>query len=46
VNTLTRPLLQVKVNAAVTDAASARALGARAVAALHEQGAAGYLPAA
>lgn len=46
VNTLTRPLLQVKVNAAVTDTAAARALGARAVDALHGQGAAGYLPAA
>ena len=45
-NTLTRPLLQVKVNARVTDTAAARALGAQAVATLRAQGAAGYLPAA
>jgi hydroxymethylbilane synthase len=40
-----RPLLKVTLAAAVTDAEAARALGARAVAALQAQGAAGYLPA-
>ena len=42
----TRPLLKVRVSAAVTDEAGARALGAQAVAQLREAGAAGYLPAA
>jgi hydroxymethylbilane synthase len=46
VNTLTRPLLQVRVAAAPADVADARALGEQAVAALRAQGAAGYLPAA
>jgi hydroxymethylbilane synthase len=41
-----RPLLRTRLRAAVTDEAAARALGARAVAALREAGAAGYLPAA
>jgi hydroxymethylbilane synthase len=40
-----RPLLRARVSAPVGDEAAARALGARAVAALLEQGAAGYLPA-
>jgi hydroxymethylbilane synthase len=44
--TPTRPLLRVTVRAAVADEAAAAALGARAVAGLHEAGAAGYLPAA
>jgi hydroxymethylbilane synthase len=42
----TRPLLQTCVRAPVADDAAARDLGAQAVAALHTQGAAGYLPAA
>jgi hydroxymethylbilane synthase len=46
VNTLTRPLLQVRVAAAPADVADARALGEQAVAALRAQGAAGYLPTA
>jgi len=44
--TPTRPLLQVRVSAAVADEAAARALGAQAVQQLHAAGAAGYLPAA
>jgi len=40
---LTAPLLRARVQAAVTDAEQARALGERAAAALREQGAAGYL---
>jgi hydroxymethylbilane synthase len=44
--TPTRPLLRVAVRAAVADEAAAAALGARAVAGLHEAGAAAYLPAA
>ena len=46
VNALTRPLLHVAVDAPATDVATARALGAQAVAALHAQGAAAYLAAA
>ncbi|MBT9488341.1 MAG: hydroxymethylbilane synthase [Rubrivivax sp.] len=46
VNTLTRPLLQTRVAAAPADVAAARALGGQAVAALHAQGAASYLPTA
>jgi hydroxymethylbilane synthase len=42
----TRPLLKVRVSAAVTDEAGARALGAQAVAQLQAAGAAGYLTAA
>jgi hydroxymethylbilane synthase len=42
----TRPLLKVRVSAAVTDEADARALGAQAVAQLQAAGAAGYLTAA
>ena len=42
---LTRPLLKVRVSAAVTDDASARALGAQAVAQLQAAGAADYLSA-
>ena len=42
---LTRPLLKVRVSAAVTDDASARALGAQAVAQLRAAGAADYLSA-
>ncbi|RVT54103.1 hydroxymethylbilane synthase [Rubrivivax albus] len=42
----TRPLLKVELTAAVQGVDEARALGARAVAALRAQGAAGYLPAA
>ncbi len=42
----TRPLLHVRVAAPVADEATARALGARAVAELRAAGAAGYLPAA
>ena len=42
----TQPLLRVRVAAAVADEASARALGAEAVAQLRAAGAAGYLPAA
>ena len=41
-----RPLLKVRVSAAVTDEAGARALGAQAVAQLQAAGAAGYLTAA
>jgi hydroxymethylbilane synthase len=41
-----RPLLRSRVQSPVADVASARALGAQAVAALRAQGAAGYLPAA
>jgi hydroxymethylbilane synthase len=41
----TKPLLHVRLEAPVTHAAEARALGARAVAALRAQGAASYLPA-
>ncbi len=41
-----RPLLKVRLAAAVADADAARALGARAVAALQAQGASAYLPAA
>jgi hydroxymethylbilane synthase len=41
---LTRPLLRVRVAAAVADEAGARALGARAVAELRAAGAADYLP--
>jgi hydroxymethylbilane synthase len=41
----TKPLLQVRLEAPVASAAEARALGARAVAALRAQGAADYLPA-
>ncbi len=44
--TPTRPLLKVRVAAAVADEAAARALGAQAVQELHAAGAAGYLPAA
>jgi hydroxymethylbilane synthase len=40
-----RPLLRVVLDADVADPEGARALGARAVAALRAQGAAGYLPA-
>jgi len=43
---LTRPLLRTRVQAAVNDEAGARALGAQAVAQLHQAGAAAYLPAA
>jgi hydroxymethylbilane synthase len=43
---LTRPLLRTRVQAAVHDEASARELGAQAVAQLRQAGAAGYLPAA
>ena len=43
---LTQPLLRVRVGAAVTDEAGARALGAQAVAQLRAAGAAGYLQAA
>jgi len=39
-----RPLLQVQVQADVTDEASARALGEQAAAQLHAAGAASYLP--
>ena len=42
----TKPLLRVRVAAAVADEAGARALGAQAVAQLRVAGAAGYLPAA
>jgi hydroxymethylbilane synthase len=42
----TRPLLKVRVSAAVTDEAGARALGAQAVAQLQAAGAAGYLTSA
>jgi len=42
----TRPLLKVRVSAAVTDEAGARALGAQAVAQLQAAGAAAYLTAA
>ncbi len=42
----TQPLLRVRVGAAVTDEAGARALGAQAVAQLRAAGAAGYLQAA
>jgi hydroxymethylbilane synthase len=42
--TPTRPLLRVSCQAAVADEASARALGAQAVALLHAAGAAAYLP--
>jgi hydroxymethylbilane synthase len=45
-NALTRPLLRVQVQAAVTTEDAARALGAQAVAQLHAAGAAVYLPAA
>jgi hydroxymethylbilane synthase len=41
----TKPLLQVRLESPVASAAEARALGARAVAALRAQGAADYLPA-
>jgi hydroxymethylbilane synthase len=44
--TPTRPLLRARVGAAVASEAAADALGAAAVAQLHEAGAAGYLPAA
>jgi hydroxymethylbilane synthase len=44
--TPTRPLLQTTVRGAAADEAAARSLGAQAVAALHVQGAADYLPAA
>jgi hydroxymethylbilane synthase len=44
--TLTRPLLHAQVAAAPADVPAARALGERAVLALHAQGAAAYLPAA
>ena len=44
--TPTRPLLKTTVRGAAADEAAARALGAQAVAALHGQGAADYLPAA
>ena len=40
-----RPLIKVALSASVQGTDDARALGARAVAALHAQGAAGYLPA-
>ena len=43
---LTRPLLRTRVQAAVNDEAGARALGAQAVAQLHQAGAAAYLAAA
>jgi hydroxymethylbilane synthase len=42
----TQPLLKVRVSAAVTDEAGARALGAQAVAQLQAAGAAGYLTSA
>ena len=44
--TPTRPLLKVRVSAAVADEAAALALGAQAVQQLHAAGAAAYLPAA
>jgi hydroxymethylbilane synthase len=44
--TPTRALLCAEVRAEVADAGAALALGAQAVAALHAQGAAGYLPSA
>ena len=42
----TKPLLKVRVSAAVADEGAARALGAQAVQQLHAAGAAAYLPAA
>ena len=44
--TPTKPLLKVRVSAAVADEGAARALGAQAVQQLHAAGAAAYLPAA
>jgi len=43
---VTRPLLRTRLHAAVTDEASARALGEQAAAQLRAAGAGGYLPAA